>query len=66
MNDEHTVNDEVQETPVTQAIGRTSATERDPTTSDKFRFWLPPRVIVNPFDIVAVEQISRPARPTAW
>jgi DNA helicase HerA-like ATPase len=37
-------------------IGRTSATERQPTTSDDFSFWLGPDVIVNPFDIVEVEQ----------
>ncbi|GFP42537.1 uncharacterized protein HKBW3C_01661 [Candidatus Hakubella thermalkaliphila] len=41
-----------------QAIGKTSATDRDPTTSDKFSFWLSPGVIVNPFDIVEVEQVS--------
>ena len=38
------------------AVGRTSATERDPSTSDKFNFWLSPDVIVNPFDIVEVGQ----------
>lgn len=37
-------------------IGRTSATERQPTTSDEFSFWLGPDVIVNPFDIVEVDQ----------
>ncbi len=45
------------------AVGRTSATERDPNTSDKFSFWLSPRVIVNPFDIVAVEQVNQPGQP---
>jgi hypothetical protein len=39
-------------------VGRTSATERDPSTSDKFNFWLAPDVIVNPFDIVQVEQVA--------
>jgi DNA helicase HerA-like ATPase len=39
-------------------IGKTSATDKDPNTSDKFTFWLAPRVIVNPFDIVEVEQVS--------
>jgi len=39
-------------------IGKTSATDRDPNTSDKFTFWLAPKVIVNPFDIVEVEQVS--------
>ncbi len=41
-----------------EAIGKTSATDRDPNTSDKFSFWLAPGVIVNPFDIVQVEQVS--------
>jgi hypothetical protein len=41
-------------------IGRTSATERDAITSEKFTFWLPDGVIVNPFDIVAVEQVNQP------
>jgi uncharacterized protein len=39
-------------------VGRTSATERDAITSDKFSFWLKPGVIVNPFDIMSVEQVS--------
>jgi len=52
-----------EETPTRQAIGRTSATERDPITSDKFRFWLPPDTIVNPFDIVVVDQVSQPGQP---
>jgi hypothetical protein len=46
-----------------QAIGRTSATEREAITSDKLAFWLPDGVIVNPFDIVAVEQVNRPGEP---
>ena len=46
-----------------QAIGRTSATERDAITSEKFAFWLPDTVIVNPFDIVAVEQVNQPDEP---
>jgi len=41
-----------------EEVGKTSATERDPNTSDKFIFWLAPKVIVNPFDIVEVEQVS--------
>ncbi|MHA1410769.1 MAG: ATP-binding protein [Candidatus Odinarchaeia archaeon] len=39
-------------------IGKSSATDRDPNTSDKFTFWLAPNTIVNPFDIVEVEQVS--------
>lgn len=41
-----------------EGVGKTSATDRDPNTSDKFTFWLAPKVIVNPFDIVEVEQVS--------
>jgi len=39
-------------------IGKTSSTERNANTSDKFQFWLAPGIIVNPFDIVEVEQVS--------
>ena len=39
-------------------VGKTSATDKGPTTSEKFTFWLAPGVIVNPFDIVEVEQVS--------
>ena len=40
-----------------EPIGRTSATEREAITSDKFAFWLPDGVIVNPFDIVAADDL---------
>jgi len=46
------------ETKISQQIGKTSATDRESNTSDKFIFWLAPKVIVNPFDIVEVEQVS--------
>ncbi len=36
-------------------IGRTSATDRDPNTSDKLNFWIAGETIVNPFDIVEAE-----------
>lgn len=39
-------------------IGLVSATTNEPTTSDTFSFWLAPRVIVNPFDIVEAEQVA--------
>lgn len=39
-------------------IGRASATERDPNSSDRFSFWLAPGIIVNPFDIVEAEQVN--------
>jgi len=41
-----------------QKIGKTSATDRNTNTSDRFNFWLTPETIVNPFDIVEVEQVS--------
>ena len=50
------------ETKPVQEIGKTSATDRDPNTSDKFTFWLAPGVIANPFDIVEVEQVSHEGR----
>jgi hypothetical protein len=40
-------------------IGKTSATERDANSSDKFNFWLAPAQIVNPFDIVQVEHMGQ-------
>lgn len=46
-----------------QPIGRTSATEREAITSDKFAFWLADEVIVNPFDVVAVDQVNQPDQP---
>jgi len=46
------------ETKPLQEIGKTSATDRAPNTSEKFLFWLAPDVIVNPFDIVQVDQVS--------
>lgn len=41
-----------------RVIGKASATERDPNSSDKFSFWLAPGEIVNPFDIVEAEQMA--------
>ncbi|MCK4403538.1 MAG: ATP-binding protein [candidate division Zixibacteria bacterium] len=39
-------------------IGRTSATDRDPNTADKFNFWITGGEIVNPFDIVEAEHFT--------
>ena len=39
-------------------IGRTSATDRDPNTADKFNFWITGDEIVNPFDIVESEHFN--------
>lgn len=40
-------------------IGKTSATDRDPNSSDRFNFWLGPNQIVNPFDIVQVDHVGQ-------
>lgn len=42
-----------------QIIGRTSATDKSPNNSDEFSFWLGEKVIVNPFDIVEVDQVKQ-------
>jgi hypothetical protein len=47
------------EKPVpTEPIGKASATEREPNSSEKFSFWLAPEEIVNPFDIVEADQME--------
>jgi len=45
----------------TLPIGRGSATEREPNSAEKFRFWIKPGELVNPFDIVAAEHYPAPA-----
>jgi len=39
-------------------IGRTSATDRDPNTADKYNFWITGGEIVNPFDIVEAKHFN--------
>ncbi len=39
-------------------IGRASATEREPNSSERFWFWLGPGVVVNPFDIIEAGQVE--------
>ena len=41
-----------------KVIGRTSATDRDPNTADKFNFWITGGEIINPFDIVESEHFN--------
>lgn len=41
-----------------EIIGRVSATQTQPTSSERFSFWLAPDVIVNPFDVVEAEQVA--------
>ncbi len=41
-----------------RVIGKASATERDPNSSEKFSFWIAPEEIINPFDIVEAEQMG--------
>ncbi len=47
-------------------VGKVSATNSEPTTSDNFAFWLRPEVIVNPFDVVEVEQVSHDGVSTTY
>jgi len=49
-----------------QEVGKTSATDREANTSEKFTFWLAPKVIVNPFDIVEVEQVSHEGKSNTF
>jgi len=39
-----------------KVIGKASATEGQPNSSDRFSFWLAPDQLVNPFDIVEADQ----------
>ena len=41
-----------------KSIGKASATQNDPNSSEKFSFWLAPEEIVNPFDIVEADQMA--------
>ncbi len=41
-----------------RVIGKASATEREPNSSEKFSFWLAADEIVNPFDIIEAEQMA--------
>lgn len=41
-----------------KVIGRVSATEKNPTTSEEFCFWLTPETTANPFDIVESEHVA--------
>ena len=51
--------DEVQDSsaPDGPVIGRVSATERSPSGSEEFQFWMGPDEVVNPFDVVEVEHM---------
>jgi hypothetical protein len=44
--------------PERSVIGKASATERDPNSSEKFSFWLGSERIVNPFDIIEADQME--------
>jgi hypothetical protein len=41
-----------------EIIGKASATEREPSSSEKFSFWLAAERIVNPFDIVEADHME--------
>ena len=47
-----------QEPQPSEVIGKASATERDPSSSEGFSFWLAADKIVNPFDIVEADQME--------
>jgi len=40
-------------------IGKIAAVEKNPTTIDDFYFWTDKNIILNPFDVVKVEHISK-------
>jgi hypothetical protein len=44
--------------PEREVIGKASATEKNPNSSENFSFWLAPEKIVNPFDIVEADQME--------
>src|SRR3989338_4976326 len=48
-----------QPSQIAPVIGRASATERDPSSSEKFSFWLAPGALVNPFDIMEAGQVQQ-------
>ena len=41
-----------------KVIGRVLATEKCPTTIDKFTFWTKSNLILNPFDVVKIEHVN--------
>jgi len=50
--------DEEKDQQANEIIGKVSATEREPSASEKFYFWLGPEKIVNPFDIMEADQME--------
>ena len=52
------VNQEEKTETESVVIGRASATEREPNSSERFNFWVRPAHRLNPFDIVAVEHVG--------
>jgi len=45
-------------TAPSEVIGRASATESSPTTSEQFHCWLDPDALVNPFDIIEADHLQ--------
>lgn len=41
---------------IKDAIGRATATEKTPNSSEKFTFWLKPGIMINPFDFIEANQ----------
>lgn len=40
-------------------IGKVLATEKNPSTMEEFYFWTKPKLILNPFDVVKVNHVSK-------
>lgn len=47
-----------QESKPRSVIGKASATERDPNSSERFSVWLAPEEILNPFDIIEADHME--------
>lgn len=43
---------------MSKVIGKVLATEKNPSTMEKFYFWTRPELVLNPFDVVKVEHIN--------
>ena len=43
---------------MSKLIGKTVATEKNPTTIDEFYFWTQPEIILHPFDVIKVNHLN--------
>lgn len=44
---------------MSKIIGKVLATEKNPSTMEEFYFWTKPELILNPFDVVKVNHVSK-------